>query len=51
MHTKYERNCFIGSWDMQNYVFFTFGDLVSKVKVNFDRMVEMYHVSEYIDPA
>ena len=32
MHTKYENNCFTGSWDMPNYVFFTFGDLVSKVK-------------------
>ena len=32
MHTKYESNCFTGSWDMPNYVFWTSGDLVSKVK-------------------
>ena len=32
MHTKYEDDCFTGSWDMSNYVFLTSGDLVSKVK-------------------
>ena len=32
MHTKYENNCFTGSWDMLNYVFSSSGDLVSKIK-------------------